>query len=249
VAAEIEAGTYTGRTTLRYALERFDGADCLLVAFPKLRIGLTRPPIGLRRSLGEIDAHKLYLGADEHTFIGPRRQLNGLHAAAGLIEREAESLGVPRERVVCIGTSMGAVCAMMAGFIYGTGRIVVGAAPIHCGTALTKFVGSKSRRKRGAPEFLALAEGSDGSDPAQFLDRLVLDLALRSTSECRVDLLASPTDYATPSVHEFAAAAVANPRLHVRVHEAEYDRHGAVGEVFFPFLQKLLADAPRTLQV
>lgn len=243
MASSLEPGIYVGpRATLHYALERQKRAGSLLVAFPKLRVGLSRPPVGLHRVLRGIAAHKLYLGADEHTFIGPNRQLNGLRSAAELIGREAESLGVPPERVVCIGTSMGAVCAMMAGFIYGAGRIAAGAPPIRCGTALKKFVGAKSGPKLAAPEFLALADAADGSDPADFLDGLVLELALRSTTKCRIDLLASPVDYAFPWVCEFAAAAGPNPLLEVHVHEADYARHGAVGDAFFPLLKKLFAE-------
>ncbi len=175
--------------------------------------------------------------------------MHGLHAALELLAREVHSLGVMRERVVCIGTSMGAVCAMVGGFLYGAGRIVVGAAPIRCGTALEYVAGTKSRHKAAAPELLALAAAPGGSAPVDFLDGWILDLALRSTSRCRIDLLTSSTDFVGESTHEFARVAGANPLLDIHVHTVEYGKHGGVGEAFFPFLRNLLAKQPRTLQV
>ncbi|MFL6011891.1 MAG: hypothetical protein ACJ734_08915, partial [Gaiellaceae bacterium] len=163
MASDLQPGTYDGpNATLRYALQTVPRADSLLVAFPKLRAGAARPPVGLRRVLGDIRAHRLYLGADQHTFVGPQRRMYGMHAGLELIERETTSLGVMRERVVCLGTSMGAVCAMVAGLMYGAGRVVVGAAPVHCGTALQRFVGAKYGRKAAAPEVLALVEAPGG---------------------------------------------------------------------------------------
>src|SRR5829696_2150885 len=92
MASDLRPGTYDGqRATLRYALEPRNGADSMLVAFPKLRAGAARPPIGLRRVLGDIDAHRLYLGSDEHTYIGPERRLGGFHAGMELIAREMNS--------------------------------------------------------------------------------------------------------------------------------------------------------------
>jgi hypothetical protein len=174
--------------------------------------------------------------------------LDGFHTAVEVIDRTAESLGVVRENVICIGTSMGAVCAMATGFLYGAGRIVGGAAPILCGTALSRFVGAKGGSKALAPNLLALAETADGSDPAEFLDGMLLDFALQCTSNCRVDLLTSPGDYAAPYTREFASAAAANQRLQVHIHDSDYGVHGGIGQAFFPFLRKLLGQRAPTLQ-
>jgi hypothetical protein len=245
----IDRYTHVGsRATLQYGLELREGTERLLVGFPKLRAAQQRPPVGLHRVLGKVQAHRLYVGADEHAFVGPNRQLDGFHTAVEVIDRAAASLGVVRENVICIGTSMGAVCAMATGFLYGAGRIVGGAAPILCGTALRRFVGAKDGNKALAPNLLALAETADGSDPAGFLDGMLLDFALRCTSTCRVDLLTSPRDYAAPYTREFAVAASANRRLQVHVHDSDYGVHGGIGEAFFPFLRKMLGKQPRTLQ-
>ena len=45
-------------------------------------------------------------------------------------------MAIPRERVLCIGTSMSGVLALLTGLSYGAGRIVVGAVPVRAGTAL-----------------------------------------------------------------------------------------------------------------
>ncbi len=56
---------------LPYALERISGSDRLVVVFPKLAPGQVRPAFGLRRLLGDVHAHRLYFGGDEHFFLGP----------------------------------------------------------------------------------------------------------------------------------------------------------------------------------
>ena len=127
----------------------------------------------------------------------------------------------------------------------------MGAAPIGRGTALEHIAGTKSRAQGRccARELLALAAAPGGSASVEFLDGWIIELALRSTLRCRIDLLTSSSDYVHESTHEFARVAGANPLLDIHVHTAEYGKHGGVGEAFFPFLRNLLAKQPRTLQV
>lgn len=215
----------------------------MLVTFPRLRAGVTRPSFGLRRRLEGMRAHRLYLGADEHKFVGPDRRLDGLATAVELLEGEAEGVGVPKERIVCLGTSMAGTLALLVGLGFGAGRIVAGAVPTRPGTALDRF----TRRKRWggknqAEAIIELARTPDGGEPVEFLDRLVFDAAASCSSPCRIDLLTSPHDYTAASAYEFAELAGANPMLDVAVHEDEYERHGAVGDAFFPFLRRLVSD-------
>jgi len=121
VTQAIEKATYTARATIAYARERRAGATSMLVTFPKLKRGAARPRVGLAAMLDGIPAHRLHLGADAYSYIGPKRKLDGLHTAVDLIRAEARSAGVPPEEVLCVGTSMGAVSALMAGLVYGAG--------------------------------------------------------------------------------------------------------------------------------
>ena len=72
-----EVSIYPGSVELPFAREPVEGSTRLLVTFPRLRPGAAGPSIGVRRHLDGIDAHRLYLGADEHKFIGPQRRLGG----------------------------------------------------------------------------------------------------------------------------------------------------------------------------
>ena len=223
-----------------------EGASTLLVTFPRLRGGETRPSFGLRRQLDGLYAHRLYLGADEHKFIGPAGRLDGLGTAVELLEREAAELALPRERIVCIGTSMSGALAVATGLRHGVGHIVVGGAPFRIGSSLTRFLATEKhwagKKAKQTPDLLGLAPGKNRRERAAFLDKLLFDLAATCASPCRIDVLMSPNDYAAPSAYEFAELACVNPQLDVAVHEGEYGGHKAVGDAFFPFLRALLAD-------
>ena len=223
-----------------------EGASTLLVTFPRLRVGETRPSFGLRRQLDGLHAHRLYLGADEDKFIGPAGRLDGLNTAVELLEREAAELALPRERIVCIGTSMSAALAVATGLSHGVGHIVVGGAPFRVGSTLTHFLETEKRwagkKVKQTPDLLALARGKNRAEQTVFLDHLLFDLAAKCASPCRIDVLMSPNDYAAPSANEFAELACVNPQLDVAVHEGEYGGHKAVGDAFFPFLRALLAE-------
>jgi pimeloyl-ACP methyl ester carboxylesterase len=241
-----DESAYVGRALLPFGRERIEGASTLLVTFPRLRIGVTRPSFGLRRRLEGVHAHRLYLGADEHKFIGPQARLDGLATAVELLGSEAEALAIPQERIVCVGTSMGGVLALMTGLSHGVGRIAVGAAPFRVGSSLRRFLHSEKRwagkKKKRSPDLIELARGENGADPVEFLDRMVFDLAAACSSPCRIDVLTSPNDYAGASAHEFAEFAAGNPYLEVAVHEGAYAKHGVVGDAFYPFFRELLAD-------
>ena len=238
---------YLGRAWLPFGRERLAGASTLLVTFPRLRAGVTRPSFGLRRHLEGVHAHRLYLGADEHKFIGPRGRLDGLATAVELLSCETEELAVPRDQVVCLGTSMSGVLALLTGLAHGAGRIVVGGAPFRVGTSLHRFLESEKpwtgKKKGWSPELIELARGENGEDPVEFLDRMIFEAAAACASPCRIDALTSPQDFTAASAHEFAAFAAPMPHLEVVVHEREFARHGEVGDAFFPFFRSLISPA------
>jgi hypothetical protein len=113
------------------------------------------------------------------------------------------------------------------------------------GTAVAGFLikegvgGIKAR----AATFVEVARSPDGGDPVEFLDGFIFDLARECATPCRIDLLVSARDYANASVREFAVAARTNPNVQVELWEAEYPRHGAVGQDFYPLLRRLLGGA------
>src|SRR3954463_2841638 len=113
----MEIRTHSRRASLPYALEPWPGARHLLVSFPGLRADerQSEPSVRAGALLPDVEAHRLYIGADEHLFLGPQRTFAGSITAAELIHREGERLGVPMERTMTIGTSMGGLCALEVG--------------------------------------------------------------------------------------------------------------------------------------
>src|SRR4051794_24571383 len=86
--------TFEGRAMLPFALDETPGADHLLVLFPKLSPGGAKPPVGYRTDVAALRAHRLFIGADPHIFIGPRRSMAGASTAIELMGFQGERLGV-----------------------------------------------------------------------------------------------------------------------------------------------------------
>jgi hypothetical protein len=236
----METGVFRGRATLEYAVEEWPGAKHLLVAFPAMRPGSARPPTGRRRQLEGIHAHRLYLGSDEHHFLGPHGQLAGMHSAVELIRAQADDLRVRQERVVCVGTSSAAAFALLIGLMYGAGRIIVGGAPVRAGTLLARIRTEATGRKSAVSTLLDHATPA-GGDPIAYLDRLIFDAAARATAPCRIDMITSERDYALDATLEFEECARRNPVLRCHAHFEAYDHHARVADSFYPLLHELLA--------
>jgi len=124
---------------LPYSLERIKGSDRLVVVFPTLAPGQVGPVFGLRRLLGDFHAHRLYFGGDEPFFLGPERELRGLRPAYRHVEATMEELDVRREDVICLGTSAGAVGALLIGLEIGAGTIIAGAPVFDLGNVFAEW--------------------------------------------------------------------------------------------------------------
>jgi hypothetical protein len=126
----VQHGSTSASADVPYLTVERPGARHLLVGFAGLRPGGASPPRSLPKRFPGLDAHWLLLGADRHTYIGPRREMAGLRAAAKLTRQEAARLEVPSGNVVTIGSSMGAVCALVIGLDARVARVVAGAPPV-----------------------------------------------------------------------------------------------------------------------
>lgn len=229
--------TFHAETALPYALDQVEEADHLLVGFPPYRTGVVDPPLGLRAKIGEQKAHRLFLGADEHTFIGPAQEQRGLRTAVRLIEEVGDELGVPPSRVICFGTSMAASLAALTGLAYGAGSIVLGAPPLALGTLLGNW--ARHERKTGrrpmtsAIHFVELARREGGPDPVEWLDGLIPSLASECPHPAKVRLFANPDDWTFPGVNRFYEQRESFPNVDVEVEWTDAPTHDEVAEAFY----------------
>ena len=236
--------TYRSAAELPYRLRRQPGgSDRLLVFFPRLRPQGAAPNAGLSGPLADIRAHHLMLGADEHLFVGPQRRMLGRKTAVELIARERDRLGVPPEGVTTMGTSMGAIMALLVGLPAGAGHIIAGGAPIKMGKTLEKFdrlEGPSSPVKAAAKQFIALADKGDGR-AVPFLDRVIFKEANKVESRVTIDLFGSELDRTMKPMRAFATAFADSELVDVRLTVDDYGRHSEIHEPFVRFARTLLA--------
>lgn len=227
---------------LPYALERIEGSHRLVVVFPKLAPGEVRPAFGLRRMLGDFHAHRLYFGGDEHTFIGPKRELRGLRAAARQVQATMDELRVRREDVICLGTSAGAVGALHVGLEAGCGTIIAGAPVFDLGSVFAAWERERPEGKKSAAvKVLQEARGSVPGEEIEFLDSLIPTAASRARYHSRIVLYTSFFDYGYVETREFVERHRSHPLLEIECEFASYAQHGEVGASFWDFLRERLA--------
>lgn len=229
-------------TGIPYRLLERSVSDRLLVFFPRLRPQGARPNAALAARLSDLDAHQLMLGADRHLFVGPERRMLGRDAAVQLIERERDRLGVAPEAVTTLGTSMGAVMALLIGLPAGAGHIIAGGAPIKMGKTLMRFDrldGPSSPAKAAAASFVELADNGDGRAVA-WLDKVIVNEARAVRSKVRIDLFGSESDRTMKSMTAFAAAFADDDLVNVTLTVADYGGHREIHEPFVQFARELL---------
>ena len=235
---------YEAHVELPYVVEEVEGASHLIVVFPR-SIPSSPPLLGLRRLIEHFNAHRLYVGADEHLYFGPGRERRGARTAAELIRHVATGLEVEDAHVITFGTSWRALCALYVGLLARAGRIICGGTPVHFGWHVQKLDNMMppdplTARRR---ELLARILGLDNPDARAFWDCLVLNTARESNHEARIDLLASPDDETWPDACWLTDQLRDHPTLRVSLTEEGYGEHEDVAEAFYPFLDRKLIDA------
>jgi hypothetical protein len=244
----VEILRYDSHTELPYAVEQVEGAEHLIVVFPRSVPG-SPPLLGLRRQVGHFNAHRLYVGADEHLYFGPDRERRGARAAAELIRHVAAELEVEGPRVITFGTSWRALCALYVGLLAGAGRIVTGGTPVHFGWHVYKLekMMPPDPVTAGRRQLLAGILQVDRDRTARaFWDALVLETAREATHEARIDMLIAPDDQTWPDAFWLAEKLVGHPTLRVSLTTQDYGEHADVSEAFYRFLdRKLIAEVGR----
>lgn len=233
--SEIEI--FEAEAALPFLLDRFEGADLILVGFPAYRTGVTDPALWQRDPESKYPAHRLLLGSDEHTYWGPAQECRGLRTAVRLLEKVTAELDVPPARVACIGTSNAAVLATLTGLAFGAGVLVLGAPPLAMGTLLGNWA-TEERRTGGKPmtsavRLLELAERDGGPDPVDWLNELVPSLAAKCPHPCKVRILTSSDDFVFPGIDAFFREQAAWPNVDIELDMTDAPNHDAVAKEFY----------------
>lgn len=237
--AEIEI--FEAEAALPYALDPVEGADKMLVGFPGYHTGVVDPPLWMLSiagtDFGSFRAHRLLLGADEHTYWGPAQETRGIRTAARLLEQVTTELDVAPSRVACIGTSNAAALAALTGLAFGAGVLILGGPPLAMGTLLNGWA-TVERREGGKPmvsasHLLELARREGGPDPVDWLNGLLPSLAAACPRPCRVRLFASSEDFVFPGVLDFFKQQELWPNVEVQLDLSKATTHDASAKEFY----------------
>lgn len=224
-----------------YAIDHRRGAEHLIVSFPGLTAGRAEPLVEVGRYLGDLPCHRLYIGADEHFYIGPEGRLAGANTATHLIWREAKRLGVLERDVICIGSSFRGCCALYVGLKARAGLIVAGAAPVRMGHWIYKMLRGAAPSVEAVNMRRALAEVAgidERPESREHLDRLILRAAERATHKAYIELYASPRD---PLIHEsrwLHARLRDHPTIHCSLDVDDYGEHADIKAAYFRFVRR-----------
>lgn len=231
--------------SLEYRIEEeTENAHHLLVTWPGLHPGVVPPTPTLER-LHRFRAHKLSIGADEQTYVGPQGTMRGAQASVELLRAEMQRLGVRRENVITYGPSVRGVCALWMGFQAGAGRVIAGAPPVRMGRRLRtidRVVGANPDALAFREHFLALADRQDGIPGDFVLDELIYGTARAVTEPTTVHLFVSRDDEMYEDTVELAEALDHVPAIRCDLHVASYGHHGEVKEPFKKYLADTLSE-------
>jgi hypothetical protein len=237
------SGTYDGPVTLPYTVDEVGGAKHLLVTFAGLTLEASDPPVEMRKRVGSLRAHRMFIGADSDYYFGPQRKLAGAQAAIGLVRREARRLGVPEQNVITYGVSAASLAALYVGLKVEAGHIFAGAPPIRAGGWVLKLerAVAPSADAAGMRRALVGRTGVHG-DPnaALFYDRLIWRAAQRAAHEATIHLFASPDDLVVRDAEWFNDVLRDHPTLTCRVEIQDYGAHSWAKLPFFGYMQRAL---------
>ena len=237
------SGTYAGPVTLPYSVDVVDGAKHLLVTFAGLTLEASDPPVEMRKRVGKLRAHRMFIGADRDYYFGPERKLAGARTAIGLIRREARRLGVPDRNVITYGVSAASLTALYVGLKVEAGHIFAGAPPIRAGGWVLKLerAVAPSADAAGMRRELLGRTGLRGDpDAALFYDRLIWRAAQRAGHDATIHLFASPDDLVVRDARWFEEVLRDHPTLTCRVEIQDYGAHSWAKLPFFGYMQRTL---------
>jgi len=234
---------YEGAVTLPYTLDEVEGAKHMLVTFAGLTLEAAGPPVEMRKRVGSLRAHRMFIGADRHIYFGPDQTLAGARTAIALIMREAKRLGVAEQNIITFGISAASLAALYIGLKVRAGRIFAGAPPIRAAGWVLKLERAAAPSAEAARVRRELLERTGvGGDPeaALFYDRVVWRAAQRATHEADLHLFASPDDLVVRDAEWFQDVLRDHPTLTCHLEIQDYGAHSWAKLPFFAYMQRTL---------
>jgi hypothetical protein len=228
---------------LPWSLKRSNAEGaCLIVTFPGL--GLDRPTRRDYREhpLDALEVHRLDIGSDTDLLLGPGGHVGGAKLATEVVVEQAAVLGVPRERVICVGPSFHGSCALYVGFAACVGSIIVGAPGVRLGSILDSVRGNGS----GEPELVRRLErqagvhAGDWEAQKEVLDGLIMEAALACPHPVSVEVFASERDIFYDDSAWLVMQLAMRSRHKATLTRADYPHHGVLDEPFHGFLVERL---------
>jgi len=236
-------GRYEREATLPYALHRVDSARHLLVSFPALTASAANPLVEVGRYLGDLRCHRLYIGADEHFYIGPDGALAGAHTAVRLIWREAQRLGIDERDVACIGSSFRALCALYIGLKARSGLVIAGAPPARMGRWIAKLVqgSAPGRQAHSLRHAIAAVAGIDETVASQHaLDRLLPRAIGRANHEADIHTFVSAHDPVYEESEWLARHLAGHASLRSHLVLSDYGDHSQIKIPFYRYVRQTM---------
>ena len=234
---------YEGAVTLPYTLDEVEGATHMLVTFAGLTLEAAGPPVEMRKRVGSLRAHRMFIGVDEHGYFGPDRGLAGARTAIGLIMQEAKRLRVAERNVITFGVSAASLPALYVGLKVRAGWIFAGAPPIRAAGWVLRLERAVAPSADAAGLRRALLERTGvGEDPeaARFYDRVIWRAAQRATHEADIHLFASPDDLVLRDAEWFQDVLSDHPTLTCHLEVQDYGAHAWAKLPFFAYMQRTL---------
>lgn len=243
VADGLKLGTHTRAATIPYALQEVAGAQHLIVSFPGLTVGPAPPLVDLRNRLGDLRAHRLFVGADENFLLGPGTELAGARTATHLIWHVAEQLKVPERRMITVGSSFRALCALYVGLKARCGYVVAGGPPVRFGQWIVRLHTALPPSREASRVRTALVEMTQvdrDPDRREFFDKLILRAAQRAQHEATISLFASPDDPIVDECLWLREQLDDHPSLSCELQLENYGDHSRIKLPFFAHLHRTL---------
>jgi hypothetical protein len=180
---------FASRVDVKYVLQDATRApDGLIVGFSSANAPERPPRYHWHKLLRDVRCPRLFV-LDDHGprdrlprpswYLGRHRRFDVPDSVCDLLDRIIEELGVPRERVVTVGSSMGGWAALYFGARVGAGHAIVAEPQTLLGRYLC------------GPAFQTLAEhlaGGSSLEDRDFLDSILFDALRTAASPSHVDL-------------------------------------------------------------
>jgi len=234
---------YEGAVTLPYTLDEVEGATHMLVTFAGLSLEAVGPPVEMRKRVGTLRAHRMFIGADRDGYFGPDRTMAGARTAIGLVMREAKRLGLAERNLITYGISAASLTALYVGLKLKAGWIFAGAPPIRAAgwvLRLERAVAPSADAAGMRHELLERTGVGGNPEAARFYDRVIWRAAQRADHEADIHLFASPDDLVLRDAEWFADVLRDHPTLTCHLEVQDYGAHSWAKLPFFAYMQRTL---------